>query len=118
MNYEKLLSFHLSSAFTYFVTIATNYRFYSTTPIYKKFRQYIYNFDRTAHVFSVKEVTRNSKGLHYHVLVFLNRRLDYSEVHGHVGLHADIRIEIVPKTKSDFERVFAYMLKQNSRLFP
>jgi len=117
MNYEKLLSLHLSSAFTYFVTIATNYRFYSTTPIYKKFRQYIYNFDRSAHVFSVKELTQNFHGLHYHVLVFLNKRLDYSEVHEKMNLHADIRIEIVPKTKSDFERVFAYMMKQNSRFF-
>jgi CRISPR/Cas system CMR-associated protein Cmr1 (group 7 of RAMP superfamily) len=115
MNHEKLLSFHFSSAYTYFVTIATNYRFYSTTPIYKKFRQYIYNFDRSAHVFSVKEFTQKSRGLHYHVLVFLNRRLNYSEVHEHIGLHADVRIEIVSKTKSDFERVLAYMLKQNSR---
>ena len=115
MNYDKLLSLHLSFAFTYFVTIATNYKFYSTTPIYKKFRQYIYNFDRSAHVFSVKEVTQNFHGLHYHVLVFLSKRLDYSEVHKKIGLHADIRIEIVPKTKGDFERVLAYMMKQNSR---
>ena len=118
MNYEKLLSFHFSSAYTYFVTIATNYRFYSTVPIYKKFRQYIYNFDRSAHIFSVKEFTQVSHGLHYHVLVFLNRKLNYSEVHEKMPLHADVRIEIVTKTKSDFERVFAYMMKQKSRFFP
>ena len=115
MNYEKLLELHLSSAFTYFVTIATNYKFGSTTSIYKKFRQYIYNFDRSAHVFSVKETTQVSRVLHYHVLVFLNKKLDYSEVHEKMPLHSDIRIEIVPKTKGDFERVFAYMMKQNSR---
>jgi len=114
MNYEKLLELHLSSAYTYFVTIATNYRFYSTIPIYKKFRQYIYNFDRSAHVFSVKELTQVSRGLHYHLLVFTNKKLDYSKVHKKMPSHSDIRIELVPKTKTDIKKVMEYMLKQNS----
>jgi len=80
-------------------------------PIYKKFRQYVYNHDLDSHVFSVKEYTTKFHGLHYHVLVFTNKRLDYSRVHKHMPSHSDIRIELVPKTKKDIKKVLAYMTK-------
>jgi len=117
MNYEKVFNLHFSSAYTYFVTIATNYKFYSTIPIYKKFRQYIYNHDKNSHIFSVKEITEITKGLHYHILVFTDKRLDYSKVHERMPLHSDINIQLVPKTESDIKKVLAYMMKQNSRFF-
>ena len=117
MNYKKVFNLHFSFAYTYFITITTNYKFYSTIPIYKKFRQYIYNHDRNSHIFSVKEYTSILKGLHYHILVFTNQKLDYSKVHERMPLHSDIRIEIVPKTESDIKKVFAYMMKQNSSMF-
>jgi hypothetical protein len=50
-------------------------------------------------------------GLHYHVLVFTNKRLNYSRVHKRMPKHSDIRIELVPKTKKDIKKVLTYMLK-------
>jgi len=108
---EKVFIYHFLYNYTYFVTIATNYRYNDTTKIYKKFRQYIYNHDKNSHVFSVKEYTRNFHGLHYHVLVFTNKRLNYSRVHKRMPPHSDIRIELVPKTKKDIKKVLTYMLK-------
>ena len=111
MDCQKIFSYHFLYVYTYFVTIATNYRYNSTIPIYKKFRQYVYNHDPKAHIFSVKEYTSRFLGLHYHVLVFTNKRLDYSRVHKHMPPHSDIRIELVPKTKKDIKKVLTYMLK-------
>ena len=127
MNHKKLLIFHSTFAYTYFVTIATNYRYNSTIPIYKKFRQYIYNHDKNSHIFSVKEYTEKfhdevqstdpvqayyqARGLHYHILVFTNKKLNYSRVHKRMPLHSDINIQLVPKTESDIKKVLAYMLK-------
>jgi phosphoglycolate phosphatase-like HAD superfamily hydrolase len=111
VNCEKVFSFHFLYVYTYFITIATNYRYNDTTKIYKKFQQYIYNHDKNSHVFSVKEYTTRLHGLHYHVLVFTNKRLDYSRIHKKMLKHSDIRIEIVPKTKSDIKKVLAYMTK-------
>ena len=111
MNCEKVFSYHFLYVYTYFVTIATNYRYNDTIKIYKKFRQYIYNHDKNSHLFSVKEYTTRLHGLHYHVLVFTNKRLDYSRVHKHMPPHSDIRIELVPKTKKDIKKVLAYMTK-------
>ena len=111
MNCEKVFSYHFLYVYTYFITIATNYRYNDTTKIYKKFRQYIYNHDKNSHIYSVKEYTRNFRGLHYHVLVFTNKRLDYSRVHEKMLKHSDINIQLVPKTKSDIKKVLTYMLK-------
>jgi len=111
MDYEKVFSFHFLYAYTYFITIATNYRYGSTIQIYKKFRQYIYNHDSNSHIFSVKEYTSNFHGLHYHILYFTNKKLDYSKVHEKMPKHSDIRIQLVPKTKSDIKKVFTYMNK-------
>jgi len=111
MDCQKIFSYHFLYAYTYFVTIATNYRYNSSIPIYKKFRQYVYNHDSNAHVFSVKEYTTKLHGLHYHVLVFTNKRLDYSRVHKHMPPHSDINIQLVPKTKKDIKKVLTYMLK-------
>jgi len=94
---QKVFKYHFLYAYTYFVTITTNYRYGSTIQIYKKFRQYIYNHDSDSHIFSVKEYTQNFHGLHYHILVFTNKKLDYSKVHKHMPSHSDIRIELVPK---------------------
>ena len=65
----------------------------------------------------MKETTKISKGLHYHILYFTNKKLDYSRVHKHMPLHADINIQLVPKTKNDIRNVVNYMQKnkiQNS----
>jgi len=111
MNCEKVFSFHFLYAYTYFITIATNYRYSSTIPIFEKFKRYAYGHDRNSHIFSVKEYTTKTHGLHYHILYFTNNKLDYSRVHERMPKHSDIRIEIVPKTKSDIKKVFTYMTK-------
>jgi len=111
VNCEKVFIYHFLYNYTYFVTIATNYRYNDTTKIYKKFRQYIYNHDKNSHLFSVKEYTTKMHGLHYHVLVFTNKRLDYSRVHEKMLKHSDINIQLVPKTKSDIKKVLTYMTK-------
>ena len=117
MDGQKVFKYHFLYAYTYFVTITTNYRYNSTIKIYKKFRQYIYNHDSNSHIFSVREYTTKMHGLHYHLLVFTNKKLDYSRIHERMPSHSDIRIELVPKTKNDIKKVFEYMLKQNSRFF-
>ena len=111
MNGKKVFTYHFLYSCTYFVTISTNYRYNSVIPIYKKFRQYVYNHDLDSHVFSIKEYTTKFHGLHYHVLIFTNKRLDYSRVHEKMPPHSDIRIELVPKTKKDIKKVLTYMLK-------
>ncbi|ARQ96688.1 hypothetical protein [Sulfolobus islandicus rod-shaped virus 11] len=111
MESQKVFTYHFLYSYTYFVTITTNYRYNSTTEIFQKFRQYIYNHDRNSHVFSVKEYTTKLKGLHYHLLVFTNKKLDYSRIHEKMLKHSDIRIQLVPKTKSDIKKVLTYILK-------
>jgi len=127
MDYEKVFSFHFLYAYTYFITIATNYRYYSTTSIFQRFKNYAYGHDKNSHIFSVREYTTRThgevrstdpvqayyqaRGLHYHILYFTNKKLDYSKVHEKMPKHSDIRIQLVPKTKSDIKKVFTYMLK-------
>jgi len=112
VDYEKVFTYHFLYSYTYFVTITTNYRYNSTTEIFQKFRQYVYNHDENSHVFSVKEYTTKLKGLHYHILVFTNKKLDYSKIHKKMLEHSDINIQLVPKTKTDIKNVFKYMMKQ------
>ena len=111
MDYEKVFSFHFLYAYTYFITIATNYRYNSVTPIFQRFKKYAYGHDKNSHIFSVKEYTSNFHGLHYHILYFTNKKLGYSKVLEKMPKHSDIRIQLVPKTKSDIKKVFTYMLK-------
>jgi len=111
MDCKKVFNYHFLYSYTYFITISTNYRYGDTAKIYKKFRQYVYNHDLDSHVFSVKEYTTKFHGLHYHVLVFTNKKLDYSRVHKHMPSHSDINIQLVPKTKKDIKKVLTYMLK-------
>jgi len=59
----------------------------------------------------VKETTTISKGLHYHLLVFTNKKLDYAKVHKHLPKYADINIQLVKKTEEDIKRVLKYMNK-------
>ena len=74
-------------------------------------KKYAYNHDRNSHLISVKEKTKIAKGLHYHILYFTNKKLDYSKVHEKMPTHADINIQLVPKTKNDIKKVFTYMTK-------
>ena len=111
MDSQKVFIYHFLYTYTYFITIATNYRYNSTIPIFQKFRWYIYNHDKKAHMFSVKEYTEKFHGLHYHVLVFTDKKLDYEKVHKKMPAHADINIQLVPKTKRDIKKVLSYMLK-------
>ena len=111
MDSSKVFRYHDLYFFTYFVTITTNYQFSDVIPIVKKFRKYIYNHDKNAHIISVKEYTSNFHGLHYHVLVFTNKRLDYFKIHKNMPRHADINIKLVPKTKKDIKNVYLYMKK-------
>lgn len=111
MDSSKVFRYHDLYFFTYFVTITTNYQFSDVIPIVKKFRKYIYNHDKNAHFISVKEYTTNFHGLHYHVLVFTNKRLDYFKIHKNMPRHADINIQSVPKTKKDIKNVYLYMKK-------
>lgn len=115
MGIKKILDYHFSYKYTYFVTIATNYKYGNTEKIYEKFRYYIYNHDKNAHIKSVKEYTKNSNGLHYHILVFTNKKLDYSRFNKHMPRHSDIRIELVSKTEDDIRKVYNYMMKTKKR---
>ena len=114
MDYEKVFSFHFLYVYTYFITIATNYRYNSVTPIFQRFKKYAYGHDKNSHIFSVKEYTTRTHGLHYHILYFTNKKLDYSKVHEKMPKHSDIRIQLVPKTKSDIKKVFTYMMKSKN----
>jgi len=111
MDSQKVFIYHFLYTYTYFITIATNYRYNSTILIFQKFKNYAYGHDRNSHIFSVKEYTSNFHGLHYHILYFTNKKLDYSKVHGKMPKHSDIRIQLVPKTKRDIKKVISYMLK-------
>ena len=111
MDSQKVFIYHFLYTYTYFITIATNYRYNSTIPIFQKFKNYVYGHDRNSHIFSVKEYTEKFHGLHYHVLVFTDKKLDYEKVHKHMPAHADIQIQLVPKTKRDIKKVLSYMLK-------
>jgi len=111
MDCQKVFIYHFLYTYTYFITIATNYRYNSTIPIFQKFKNYAYGHDRNSHIFSVKEYTTNFHGLHYHILYFTNKKLDYFKVHEKMPLHTDINIQLVPKTKRDIKKVLSYMLK-------
>jgi len=63
----------------------------------------------------VKETTKISKGLHYHVLYFTNKKLDYAKVHKHMPKFSTIDIQLVPKTKSDIRNVVKYMQKSKTQ---
>jgi len=59
----------------------------------------------------VKEITTISKGLHYHILYFTDKKLDYERLHKYMPSYADIRIKIVSKTENDIKNVIKYMNK-------
>jgi len=111
MDYQKVFIYHFLYTYTYFITIATNYRYNSTIPIFQKFKNYAYGHDRNSHIFSVKEYTNRTHGLHYHILYFTNKQLNYSKIHKHMPSHSDINIQLVPKTKRDIKKVISYMTK-------
>ena len=112
---RKAFQYHQEYQYTYFITITTNYKYGDTTPIFKKFQNYAYNHDRKSHLISVKEKTTISKGLHYHVLYFTNKKLDYSKIHKHMPKFSTIDIQLVPKTKSDIRNVVKYMQKNKTQ---
>ncbi len=60
---------------------------------------------------SVKEITTISKGLHYHVLYFTDKELNYSRIHKKMPPYADINIQFVKKTAQDIQNVLRYMNK-------
>ena len=74
-------------------------------------KNYAYKHDRNSHIISVKETTTIAKGLHYHILYFTNKKLDYSKVHKHMPKFGTIDIQLVPKTKTDIRNVVNYMQK-------
>jgi hypothetical protein len=63
---------------------------------------------------SVKEITTIAKGLHYHILYFTDKQLDYSKVHKHIPKFGTIDIQLVKKTEEDIKTVIKYM-KKNRR---
>jgi len=91
--------------------VTTNYKYHSTEEIFKKLKNYLHGHDRNSHVFSVKEYTRNFHGLHYHILYFTDKQLDYSRIHKHMPSYADINIQLVKKTAQDIQNVIKYMNK-------
>ncbi len=116
MDCEKVFKYHFLYNYTYFVTISTNYRYNDTTKIYRKFRQYVYNHDLNSHVFSVKEYTTRFHGLHYHVLVFTNKRLDYSRIHQTYASSFWHKYSISSKNKKRYKKSFDLYVKKSSRL--
>ena len=89
----------------------TNYKEHSTEEIFRKLKSYLHNHDINSHIISVKEYTEKLHGLHYHILYFTNKQLDYSRLHSHMPSYADIHIQLVKKTKTDIENVLKYMNK-------
>jgi len=94
--------------------VTTNYKYHSTEEIFKKLKNYLYKHDRNSHVFSVKEYTEKFHGLHYHILYFTDKQLDYSKVHKHMPKFGTIDIQLVKKTEEDIKTVIKYM-KKNRR---
>ena len=78
-------------------------------------KNYAYKHDRNSHIISVKETTTIAKGLHYHILYFTNKKLDYSKVHKHMPKFADINIQLVKKTEEDIKNVIKYMQKSKTQ---
>ena len=78
-------------------------------------KKYAYNHDRNSHLISVKEKTKIAKGLHYHILYFTNKKLDYSKVHKHMPKFGTIDIQLVKKTEEDIKNVIKYMQKSKTQ---
>ena len=112
---EKAKKFHEEYKYTYFITLKTNYKEHSTIEIFKKLQKYAYNHDENSHIISVKEYTEKTHGLHFHILYFTNKKLDYAKVHKRLPKYADINIQLVKKTEKDIERVLKYMNKNKRR---
>ena len=74
-------------------------------------KNYLRDHDRKSHIISVKEKTTIAKGLHYHILYFTNKKLDYSKVHKHMPKFGTIDIQLVKKTEEDIKNVIKYMQK-------
>jgi len=83
--------------------------------IFKKLQIYLRDHDRNSHIISVKEKTTIAKGLHYHILYFTNKKLDYKRVHKHLPKFADINIQLVKKTEEDIKNVIKYMQKSKTQ---
>lgn len=115
MRDDDIINFHREYKYTYFITITTNYTYNETKPIYEKFRKYCYNHDENSHLYSVKEKTQKSKGIHYHILYFTNKKLDYSKIHKNMPNHTDINIQLVKKTVRDIKDVLKYMRKNKNK---
>ena len=115
---EKAIKFHKEYKYTYFITLKTNYKYHNTELIFKKFRNYAYHHDEKSHIISVKEFTEKLHGLHYHILYFTDKRLNYSRIHKHMPSYADIRIELVKKTEEDIKNVLKYMNKNKKHHKP
>ena len=108
---KKAFIFHKEYRYTYFITITTNYKYHNTAEIFKKLKDYLHSHDRKSHIISVKEYTNKSHGLHYHILYFTNKELNYSRVHNHMPKYGTIDIQLVKKTQNDIENVIKYMNK-------
>ena len=108
---RKALKFHEQYKYTYFITVKTNYKEHSTVEIFKKLKKYLYNHDINSHMISVKEYTEKLRGLHYHILYFTDKKLNYSRLHKHLPKYADINIQLVKKTVQDIQNVIKYMNK-------
>ena len=95
--------------------MTTNYKYHSTEEIFKKFKDYLHSHDRNSHIISVKEKTTIAKGLHYHILYFTDKQLDYSKVHKHMPKFGTIDIQFVKKTEEDIKTVIKYMRKNRRK---
>ena len=78
-------------------------------------KNYLRDHDRKSHIISVKEKTKIAKGLHYHILYFTNKKLDYSKVHKHMPKFGTIDIQLVKKTEEDIKNVIKYMQKSKTQ---
>jgi len=112
---RKAIKFHEEYRYSYFITLKTNYKEHSTEEIFKKLKDYLYSHDRKSHIISVKEYTEKLHGLHYHILYFTNKELNYSRLHKHMPSYSDINIQLVKKTEKDIENVIKYMNKTKKR---
>jgi len=104
MNHEKMLYFHSTFAYTYFITVTVNCKNCNIEEIYKKFKYYTHGHDINSHLKSVKE----NHALRYYILYFTNKELNYSRIIRKMSSYADIQIRLVRKTEEDIENIIKF----------
>ena len=117
MNRKKLLNFHSTFAYTYYIKIETKGENVNVSEIFKKLKNYLHGHDRNSHLKSVKEFDEKSHVSRYHILYFTNKELNYSKVQKKVTPNAFVHIQLILKPQEDIENIIKLMkeIKKNNK---